>query len=404
LDEGGAVVENVFPGVKAPCALIGTGEKGPMDVKFIVEGAGGHSSTPPVKTAIGMLAKAVSRIEKHPFPFQLTPPAKGLFDTLGRHSTFLYRMIFANLWCFKPVLNLFCRMSGGELNALVRTTVAFTQMEGSQASNVLPPRAWIGANMRLIGSDTTQSAKARLEKIIGNDKIRVEIAADVPSAVQRENVLVDGTGKIRIVKHVSLAEAMRLHGCEVREGLFGSYRYIAEGNVEALGHSLEWVQVENLHLYTMIGSSGKPKYKADFEYLGRKYEQFAMTDPQYYNKGERFVPKAALALSISDDEWSRANGHYIYVARTFALKRARKPRKIVWRKALAVLLVVIGMLALGAALMGAEKVYVSPYSGARYHGTRQCTALINPNASDSMPAWLARMIYKPCAQCIGQEK
>ena len=236
------------------------------------------------------------------------------------------------------------------------------------------------------------------------DKIRVEIAADVPSAVQRENVLVDGTGKIRIVKRVSLAEAMRLHGCEVREGLFGSYRYIAEGNVEALGHSLEWVQVENLHLYTMIGSSGKPKYKADFEYLGRKYEQFAMTDPQYYNKGERFIPKAALALSISDDEWSRANGHYIYVARIFALKRTRKLRKIVWRKALAVLLVGIGMLALGAALMGTEKVYVSPYSGARYHGTRQCTALTNPNASDSMPAWLARMIYKPCAQCIGQEK
>jgi len=175
LDEGGAVVENVFPGVKAPCALIGTGEKGPMDVKFIVEGAGGHSSTPPVKTAIGMLAKAVSRIEKHPFPFQLTPPAKGLFDTLGRHSTFLYRMIFANLWCFQPVLNLFCQMSGGELNALVRTTVAFTQMEGSQASNVLPPRAWIGANMRLIGSDTKESDKARLEKIIGNNKIRVEI-------------------------------------------------------------------------------------------------------------------------------------------------------------------------------------------------------------------------------------
>ena len=186
LDEGGAVVDNVFPGVHTPCALVGTGEKGPMDVKLVLDTAGGHASTPPAHTPVGLLAQAVTRIENHPFPFTLTPPAAQMFDALGRRSTFLYRVIFANLWCFRPVLNRLCKSSGGELNALVRTTVAFTQMQGGAASNVLPPHAWVGANLRLIGGETTQSAKAYLEKVIDNDRIKVEIVQGMnPSRISR---------------------------------------------------------------------------------------------------------------------------------------------------------------------------------------------------------------------------
>lgn len=186
LDEGGAVVENVFPGVKIPCAVVGTGEKGPMDVKLTLKTSGGHASTPPPHSPVGVLAQAVSRIESHPFPFTLTAPAAEMFDTLGRRSTFLYRLIFANLWCFKPVLNLICRMSGGELNALVRTTVAFTQMQGSAASNVLPPEAWVGANMRLICGETVEGAKAYLEKVIANPNIKVDVVMGMsPSRISR---------------------------------------------------------------------------------------------------------------------------------------------------------------------------------------------------------------------------
>ena len=184
LDEGGAVVENVFPGVHVPSAMIGTGEKGPMDVRLVLDSTGGHASTPPPHTSVGQLAEAVRRIENHPFPFTLTPPAAKMFDTLGRHSTFLYRVIFANLWFFKPVLNIICKSSGGELNALVRTTVAFTQMQGGEASNVLPPHAWVGANLRLIGGETVESVKAYLEKVISNDKIKVEVVQGMnPSAI-----------------------------------------------------------------------------------------------------------------------------------------------------------------------------------------------------------------------------
>jgi carboxypeptidase PM20D1 len=105
----------------------------------------------------------------------LTKPAAEMFDTLGRHSTFLYKIVFANLWCFLPVLDLFCRFSGGEINALVRTTVAFTQMEGSTGRNVIPAEAKMVANMRLNPADTVENATFYLNKTIHDNRVKVKV-------------------------------------------------------------------------------------------------------------------------------------------------------------------------------------------------------------------------------------
>ncbi len=174
-DEGGAVVENVFPGVKEPCALVGIAEKGLCNIRFSVQGNGGHASAPPAHTAVGMLSRACAEVESKPFPVKLSKPAKEMFDILGRRSTFVYRMIFANLWLFGGLLNKICKKSGGELNALMRTTVAFTQMSGSKGMNVLPPYAEMVANLRLMCGDTVESAKQYLEKVINDENIKIDV-------------------------------------------------------------------------------------------------------------------------------------------------------------------------------------------------------------------------------------
>ena len=173
LDEGGAVVENVFPGVSAPTALIGTGEKGMVNVSFSVSGMGGHASAPPVRSPVGVLARAVVRVEEKPFSGYICEPVMHMFDTLGRHSTFFYRLIFANLWCFKALFLSICKKSGGELNALVRTTCAFTTMQGSEALNVLPPSASVSANMRLMIPDDMDSVLDDLKSRINDDTIKI---------------------------------------------------------------------------------------------------------------------------------------------------------------------------------------------------------------------------------------
>lgn len=188
VDEGGAVVENVFPGVKVPCGLIGIAEKGMLNVTLSVESGGGHASAPKPHTPIGILSKACCDIENNPFPMHLTKPAAEMFDTLGRHSSFLYKVIFANMRIFKGVLDILGKKSGGEINALLRTTVAFTQANGSKAPNVIPPIASMTANLRLNPEDTVESATERLKKIINNDNIKVTVGSNMnPSRVSQTN-------------------------------------------------------------------------------------------------------------------------------------------------------------------------------------------------------------------------
>lgn len=184
VDEGGAVVEGVFPGVKRPCGLIGIAEKGMLNLEFVCESAGGHASAPKPHTPIGMLSSACINVEGTPFKMHLTKPVAEMFNTLGRYSTFVYRLIFANLWLFRPLLDMLAKKSGGEMNALLRTTVAFTQSSGSPAPNVIPPKASLVANLRLNPEDSVSSAVEYIRNAVNDTDIKLNVLGGMePSPV-----------------------------------------------------------------------------------------------------------------------------------------------------------------------------------------------------------------------------
>lgn len=200
LDEGGAVVEGAFPGLKSACAVIGIAEKGMIDVEYRVKSNGGHASAPKPHTPVGVLSSACVRVEKKPFKSHITKPVAEMFDTLGRHSNFLYRMIFANMWCFGWVIDLLGKMQGGDINALVRTTVAFTQMSGSSASNVIPPEATMVSNLRLNPVDTMESALEYLKGAVDDENVQLSILRGYnPSRISRT----DCEGYDRVVNAVA---------------------------------------------------------------------------------------------------------------------------------------------------------------------------------------------------------
>ena len=183
LDEGGAVCNKVFPGVRKPIALIGTGEKGQLNIQYTVKGGGGHSSAPKANSPIIRLSKACLKVEKSSFKYTLTQPTAELFNTAGRHSSFLYRMIFANQWCFGPVLALYSKLAGGEFNAIVRTTTAFTQMSGSKGANVIPADAKMVSNHRIIPGESVDSVVAHVTKAVNDDKVQVSVINGINPSV-----------------------------------------------------------------------------------------------------------------------------------------------------------------------------------------------------------------------------
>ena len=72
------------------------------------------------------------------------------------------------------------------MNALVRTTSAFTQMQGSSARNVIPPEATMVANMRLNPADSVASATEYLKKTVADENVEITVLESFePSRISR---------------------------------------------------------------------------------------------------------------------------------------------------------------------------------------------------------------------------
>jgi carboxypeptidase PM20D1 len=184
-DEGMFVTQGAVPGVKSPVALIAVAEKGYLSLQLIAESVGGASSMPPDQTTVGILAAAIDKLQNNRFPTRMTGPAADLFDYLGPEMSFTYKMIFANMWLFRPVIEGELTSSPGT-NATIRTTAAPTMFEGSQRDNVLPARAVATVNFRILPGDTMQSVTDRVKTVINDPRVVIQPApvfANDPSPV-----------------------------------------------------------------------------------------------------------------------------------------------------------------------------------------------------------------------------
>ena len=172
IDEGGMVAESMLPGVDVPIALIGTAEKGYLTIELSVESEPGHASTPPKNTAIGILAKAITRLEDNPLPARMETLVN-IFRAAAKNVPFHYRLGFANLWLTKGIVNKM--VSGkGETNAIIRTTTAVTVINGGIKDNILPREAKAMVNFRLISGETSDGTVAAARRIINDDRVLVK--------------------------------------------------------------------------------------------------------------------------------------------------------------------------------------------------------------------------------------
>jgi carboxypeptidase PM20D1 len=173
LDEGGAIVEGVFPGVEKPLAVVGVSEKGIMSVELAVVQEGGHASTPPKLSATARLARAIVRLDSRPFRASFTPTNLEMLRTVGAAARQPYRWLFTNLGLTRGLLlRVFARL-GPETNAMVRTTAVVTRLSGSQADNALAETARATVNVRVAIDSSVAAAVEHIRRAVRDDKVVV---------------------------------------------------------------------------------------------------------------------------------------------------------------------------------------------------------------------------------------
>jgi len=181
LDEGGIVGEGMMDGFPKPIALVGVAEKGYVDLELAVEVEGGHSSYPGKDTAIGILCRAIAKVEAVQMKSRLGSPVREFFDGLGRHMSFGARLVFANSDILEPLI-LKQMLKNAQTAALIRTTTAPTVISGGVKSNVLPPKAKAIVNFRLLPGDTTQDVVNHVSRVINDDRVKLTVLSESPAS------------------------------------------------------------------------------------------------------------------------------------------------------------------------------------------------------------------------------
>ena len=175
-DEGGGIISEPIGGIKGNFAMVGVFEKGKADVKFTARSTGGHASAPAKNTPIARLAAFVNEVETHtPFKRKFLPEVSAMFARLAPYDPFGLKLVMGNLWLFAPIMKPVLGRISAQAGAMLQTTIAFTMQSGSDAYNVLPQEATLGANMRFIPHQGEKESLEIIKALAAKHGLETEI-------------------------------------------------------------------------------------------------------------------------------------------------------------------------------------------------------------------------------------
>ena len=177
ITSGGAVFEELLPGVNKPMAMVNVAEKGYVNLELTVDSLGGHSSMPPPQTAVGILSDAIRKLEANPMAASLKGPTRAMLEALAPEMPFFRKVELANLWLFG---NLVQRRLANALrtNALIRTSTAATIFQAGVKANILPTRARAVVNFRIRPGETIESVQQHVRSVIADDRVQIRAMKD----------------------------------------------------------------------------------------------------------------------------------------------------------------------------------------------------------------------------------
>ena len=154
---------------------IQVGEKIFANFRLETRNPGGHSSAPVRANAIYQLARALTSIDEHEFPVEMTDTTRGFFarSGAGRKSELGRAMVAlaANPQdkAAEAVVN-----TDPFLHSNLRTTCVATMLDGGHARNALPQRAGANVNCRIFPTHSIEETRLELARVIGDSGVTIE--------------------------------------------------------------------------------------------------------------------------------------------------------------------------------------------------------------------------------------
>ncbi|XP_069798240.1 N-fatty-acyl-amino acid synthase/hydrolase PM20D1-like [Narcine bancroftii] len=180
LDEGSSIFDGIIPGLGKQVAMIATSEKSSATIGLSVTALSGHASIPPKETSIGILAAAVSKLERNPMPRMFGQgPERGLFEHLTPQLPFPMNVVMANLWLFAPLVSRMMEKKPST-NSLVRTTTAVTEFHAGIKSNVIASSAKATVNFRLHPAHKLEELLQQIRQIISDERVKIKVLKSSP--------------------------------------------------------------------------------------------------------------------------------------------------------------------------------------------------------------------------------
>jgi len=189
MDESAPLIPGVFPGISANTALIGIAQKGFLSLELAINGVGGHSSQPPEESNIGILAKAITKLEAAQFPYRIHPALRAQYRYMGPELDEAKQPMYAAVAFGKDgemtdlEKQFIEEMAGNQVTrAMLHTTIAVTMFNAGIKDNVLPPSATAVVNFRPMPGDIPEVIIEHVKEAIGDDRITVtDISASTPA-------------------------------------------------------------------------------------------------------------------------------------------------------------------------------------------------------------------------------
>lgn len=174
IDEGGTILNGKMLGVNGMLALIGTCEKGYVDLQLKAEVNGGHASSPLKRNAVDLVAEAIYDVVMTPMKKTFTKPVKELFKAISPNMSPIFKFVFVNQDILRPLLKVVLNIASPVTAGLIKTTFAPTQMKGAAAPNVLPPEATATVNCRININESIDDVVKHVKSVVGK-KIDVSV-------------------------------------------------------------------------------------------------------------------------------------------------------------------------------------------------------------------------------------